>query len=205
MILSDVLRPNIQRLQDHRANLGINAADGIQMLVFFGVPGISRYVRYVQVGFQTLFFPCIFTYCRVSILGKTITSLKLVTLHCFNPGRMPIWSISKQHCRCRCCRCCTWVKAVKAQWSLFLSQTSNSWAITYKSQVFRSVSYISSFPATKRYVVQSSVRGLARGRSSAEKPRPGRWSKATLHRLWNDQITQFFPRLEKQPFYNGCS
>ena len=38
MILSDVLRPNIQRLQDHRANLGINAAEGIQMLVFFEYP-----------------------------------------------------------------------------------------------------------------------------------------------------------------------
>lgn len=51
-----------------------------------------------------------FHVCRVSILGKTITSLKLFTLHCFNPGRMPIWSISKQHWRCRCCRCCKWVK-----------------------------------------------------------------------------------------------
>ena len=72
VILSDVLRPNIQRLQDHRANLGINAADGIQMLVFFRVPGISRYVRYVQVGFQTLSFPCIFTYAEYQLLAKQL-------------------------------------------------------------------------------------------------------------------------------------
>lgn len=106
VILSDVLRPNIQRLQDHRANLGINAADGIQRTRNLPIcPICSGWI-------PNTVFPMYFHVCRVSILGQTITSLKLFTLHCFNPGRMPIWSISKQHWRCRCCK---WVKGESSE------------------------------------------------------------------------------------------
>ena len=64
MILSDELGPNFQRLQDYTANLGINAKDGIHV-VLEKVPGIPICSGWIP----NTVFPMYFL-LRVAILAK---------------------------------------------------------------------------------------------------------------------------------------
>ncbi len=91
-------------------------------------------------------------------------------LPCFNPGRMPIWSISKQHWRCR------WAKAQKNEVST-KGQTSERLLSHNVRLRFLKDSFLLCHPLSQSAISPSW--GIARGRIWADKPRPGRWS----HRL----------------------
>lgn len=140
----------------------------------------------------------------------TIASLKLFTLHCFNPGRMPIWSISKQHWRCRCCRCCKWVKGesnestMKSLFEPNIQLLSHSlWVSDFSLDHFRTFLLFLQRSDTLCKVPEALQEAEVQLRKQGQADGEG---NATSLVKWSDhQITQFFPHVEKQPFYNGCS